>query len=110
MSDGFWKLRGLFTRSKRELRIDGKNSKRMGVAMSGVRPHKGLCDTRPRDHIEDYSVRPDRLQSARFPIPFMDGETDSADSLQTGISGQGISDGAAFFVNSADAIDAFRFA
>lgn len=103
MSDGFWQLRGLFTRSKRELRIDGKNSKRMGIAMSTARPHKGLCDTRPRDHIEDYALSPERLQSAPFPIPFMDG-------VQAGVSGQGTVDGAAFFLNSSDAIDAFRFA
>lgn len=104
MSDGFWKLRGLFTRSKRELRIDGKNSKRMGVSMSSARPHKGLCDTKPRDHTEDYSVSADRLCSTPFPIPFMDG------LLQTSDTSTENRDGAAFFLNSADAIDALRFA
>ncbi len=101
MSQGFWQLRGLFTRSKRELRIDGKNSKRMGISMSGNRPHKGLCDTRPRDHYEDYSVRAERLKSAPFAIPFMDGP-DEPDADLT--------DGASFFLNSSDAIDALRLA
>lgn len=103
MSDGFWALRGLFTRSKRELRIDGKNSKRMGIAMSTSKPHRGMCLTRPRDHSEDYAVRAERLHSAPFPIPFMDGLVPETQDVER-------FDGAAFFVNSADAIDAFRMA
>lgn len=103
MSDGFWRLRGLFTRSQRELRIDGKNSKRLGIAMSAHRPDKNLCDTRPRDVDEDYAVRAERLQSHPFAIPFMDG-------LQEAVSDTGTEDGASFFVNSADAIDALRLA
>lgn len=104
MSGGFWRLRGLFARSKRELRIDGQNSKRLGIAMSASRPHKGLCATRPREHASDYSVSASHLRSAAYPIPFIDGV------VQETVFDQGSRDGAAFYLNSTDAIDAFRLA
>ena len=104
MSDGFWQLRGLFTRSKRELRIDGENSKRHGIAMSRAAPHRGFINTRPRSVEADISVPTERLQSTPFPIPFMDAPDPSILNAPT------VQDGAAFFLNSEDAIDALRFA
>lgn len=78
MSEGFWKLRGLFTASSRVLQLDGSNSKRWGVAMSSARPHKELCVTRPRDIEADYHLSLDSLCSAPYPIGFLDADSSEA--------------------------------
>lgn len=102
MSEGFWKLRGLFARTTRTLKLNGENSKRHGIAMSRERPHKGLVPTRPRDLDDDYTLACEKLTSAPFPIKFMDGAGHDDNAMAR--------DGASFFLNSADAADAFALA
>jgi hypothetical protein len=72
MSDNFWKLRGLFVTTTRELAINGLNSKRYPVAMTQVRPHKELCRTRPRELQEDVGQSLASLMSAPYPITWLD--------------------------------------
>lgn len=76
MSDGFWRLRGLFTTSTRSLALDGENSKRLGVAMSRARCQSRLERTHPRDLTEDYSLLLSSLMSAPYPISFLETDTE----------------------------------
>ena len=98
MSDGFWQLRGLFTTTDRELKINGENSKRHGVSMSSALPWRDLCVTRPREQSEDYAVPTERLLSAPFPVAFLDGVVQ-----ENRTDGQAVD---AFFLNSEDALEA----
>lgn len=99
MSDGFWQLRGLFTRSKRELKLNGENSKRLGIAKR-ERPHRGMVATRPRDHDDDYSLLVDRITSEPFPIDFIDYQEQLARGINEPVDGSG------FWLNHPDAVDA----
>lgn len=100
MSEGFWKLRGLFANTTRRLKLNGENSKRHGVAMTRAALHKEMVPTRPRDHDEDYTLACESLMSAPFPIKFMDGEQHD-DNKMAG-------DGHSFFVNAGDPLDAYE--
>lgn len=71
MSDNLWRMRGMFVTTTRELAINGLNSKRYPVAMSQVRPHRGLVRTRPREHVEDVGQELASLQSAPYPIAWL---------------------------------------
>jgi hypothetical protein len=99
MSDGFWTLRGLFTQTDRELKINGENSKREGIAMCFGQPWRNLVPTRPRDHREDYSVSAERLQSTPFHVPFLDGAVGPETETPT-------IDPSFFFLNSEEVLDA----
>jgi phage gp36-like protein len=68
MSDAFWEMRGCFAETVRELKLNGFNSKRYGVAMSSAKPHKGLVITHPQDLLEDYDMPLDNLMSEPYPI------------------------------------------
>ncbi len=104
MSDGFWQLRGLFTRSTRDLKLNGENSKRHGVGR-GARPHRGLCTTRPRDHDDDYTLLAERIVSAPFPINFIDYAMEHG-----GEETAPTEDGASFWLNHPDAVSAATLA
>jgi hypothetical protein len=71
MSENLWQLRGMFVTTTRELAINGLNSKRYPVAMTQVRPHKGLVRTRPREHTEDVGQELASLMSATYPIAWL---------------------------------------
>lgn len=73
MSENFWKLRGLFVTTTRELKINGFNSKRCPVAMSQCAPHKGLVSTWPRDHDAPAGIALSSLMSTPYPIAWVDG-------------------------------------
>jgi hypothetical protein len=79
MSENFWKLRGLFVTTTRELAINGLNSKRYPVAMTQVRPHKELCRTRPRELPEDVGQSLASLMSAPYPIAWLDQPKEETD-------------------------------
>ena len=76
MSANLWRMRGLFVTTTRELAINGLNSKRYPVAMTQVRPHKGLVRTRPREHTEDVGQSLASLMSAPYPIAWLGAEVD----------------------------------
>ena len=68
MSDAFYEMRGCFAETVRELKLNGFNSKRYGVAMSSAKPHKRLENTHPQDLLEDYDMPLDNLMSEAYPI------------------------------------------
>jgi hypothetical protein len=65
-SPRFWKMRGCFVTSQRELSLDGHNSKRYPVSLSTNRPARGLVQTWPlsRD-------RPDITMSKAYDVRFL---------------------------------------
>lgn len=71
-SDTFWHMRGMFVTSKRELVLNGKNSKRYEVMLYREKPHKGLVPTVPRDHYEDILTPLTELMSAPYDIAWLD--------------------------------------
>jgi len=79
MSENFWKLRGLFVTTTRELKINGFNSKRHPVAMTQCAPHKGLVNTWPRDHDAAAGIDLASLMSAPYPIAWIDGADEPDD-------------------------------
>lgn len=79
MSENFWRLRGLFVTTTRELKVNGFNSKRHPVAMTQCAPHKGLVKTWPRDHDAPADIALSSLMSASYPVAWLDGEAEPDD-------------------------------
>lgn len=71
-SDTFWEMRGMFVSGKRELALNGDNSKRYPVMLYKAKPHLGLCPTVPRDHYEDMLTPLAELMSAPYEIAWME--------------------------------------
>lgn len=67
VSDNFWRMRGMFVASKRELALNGDNSKRYPVMLYKAKPHLGLAPTYPRDH----DMEDDFPMSAPYEISWM---------------------------------------
>ncbi len=86
MSENFWKLRGLFVETSRELKINGSNSKRYPVAMTQCAPHKGLVNTWPKDHEAPAGIALSSLMSAPYPVPWLDAQGGSDDGEDDPVS------------------------
>ncbi len=71
-SDSFWQMRGMFVEFRKELAINGDNSKRSPVTQLRKRkPQSGLVDTHPRDPWSYFYETP---ISAPYPIAWLDVE------------------------------------
>lgn len=87
-SDTFYEMRGMFVSGKRELRLDGLNSKRYSIMLYRERPHLGLIDTVPVDHYEDMLTPLSELHSHAYEISWIpkpiarDAESDVADQTE----------------------------
>lgn len=100
MSENFWKMRGMFVTSHRELKLNGLNSKRYPISIRGSKPHKQLVANWPRALTEDVGQSLGSLMSAPYPISWVDGWEDD-DGSDAGAS--------SFFLNDRDAGSASFF-
>jgi len=82
MSDNFWKMRGLFTETVRELKINGATSKRHAVAMHNVKLHKSMVASVPQDILAGDDVDLLDACSEAYPIDWIKPE-DSAENAET---------------------------
>lgn len=77
----FWQMRGQFMTATRSLQLNGDNSKRYPIDVAKHRPHLGLVNTWPREHVlpELLGLKPE--PSAPYPIAWLDGaiELDEAE-------------------------------
>jgi hypothetical protein len=74
ISPDFWKMRGCFVKSPRRLAMNGENSKRYAIDLNRHRPHTGLVDTTPKQHMFEDNLDIDSLMSAPYPISWLDGD------------------------------------
>lgn len=82
-SDAFWKMRGMFVQSKRELALNGDNSKRYPITF-GLRtsPAKQLVPTYPREHDENiFASDPLDFMSEPYAIAWIDDDDIPDDDL-----------------------------
>lgn len=70
-SDAFWQMRGMFVQSKRELALNGDNSKRYPIMLYQAKPHEGLTPTVPRDHETEWDTDLADLMSAAYEIGWL---------------------------------------
>lgn len=70
ISEDFWAMRGAFVKSRRDLRLDGGNSKRYPVPLTVARPWQGLVYTVPREH--NLSGIETEFFSAPYPVAWVD--------------------------------------
>ena len=73
-SDTFWKMRGCWAESHRELKINGDNSKRHPFPVTTSKPHMQLVTTHPRE-VQFGFIEQEDLMSAPYSLPWLeDGE------------------------------------
>lgn len=72
VSETFWAMRGMFVSSKRELALNGDNSKRYPITLNNVnKPHLNLIPSVPREHDDMYATA-EELLSEPYEIAWMD--------------------------------------
>ena len=77
-SETFWRMRGMFVSTTKELALNGDNSKRYPAMLYRMRPDQGLCDTLPRDHFDDLFCPLEELHSAIYPLEWIKAEREDA--------------------------------
>jgi hypothetical protein len=105
MSENFWKLRGLFVTTTRELKLNGANSKRYPVTLSACKPHLDMVSTWPAE------ARDSDELSDIYPLEWLDANGDTIALNSDGAAEALNSDGAAeaHLIDSMEAAEASFF-
>jgi hypothetical protein len=76
-SDAMWNMRGMFAAMTKELALNGDNSKRYPAMLYRMAPHRGLCNTDPRDHFDDLLTPLEELFSHPYPLDWQPTEANA---------------------------------